>query len=116
MTFMAPVQRKHNARGQYKTNFNATEEDSIISRVIREEYEGFVERLIARLSTLSAINLTDIETSNYKDDIRSVMGQYLGASMAKAVINFVKKSSLWNLFCKANYARKASELRNHVRC
>ena len=47
MTFMAPVQRKRTARGQYESNFNATEEDSIISRVIREEYEGFVERLKA---------------------------------------------------------------------
>src|SRR5207249_395358 len=66
----------------------------------------------ARLNTLSATDLADIETSNYKDDIRSVLGQYLRASTAKIAVNFMKKPSLWNLFCKENYARKASELRN----
>jgi hypothetical protein len=109
---MAPVQRKRNARGQYKIDFNAAEEDSIVGKVVREEYEAFVERLKARLNALSATDLTDIKTSNYKEDIRSVLGQYLGASTAKVVVNFVKKSSPWNLFCKENYARKASELRN----
>lgn len=109
---MAPVQRKRNARGHYETDLNATVEDSIVGKVVREEYEGFIERLKVRLSMLSATDLTDIETSNYKDDIGSVMGQYLGASMAKVAINFVKKLNPWNLFCKENYARKTSELKN----
>ena len=112
LTFMAPVQRKRNAQGQYEIAFNTTEEGSIVGKVVREEYEGFVERLKARLNTLSATDLADIETSNYKDDIRSILGQYLGASTAKIAVNFVKKPSPWNLFCKENYARKASELRN----
>ena len=109
---MAPVQRKRNARGQYEIDFNAIEEDSIVGKMVREEYEGFIERLKARLNTLSATDLTDIEASNWKDNIRSVLGQYLGASTAKVAVNFVKKPSPWNLFCKENYARKASELRS----
>jgi len=107
---MASVQRKRNAQGQYEIDF--TEEGSIVSKVVREEYEGFIERLKARLNTLSATDLADIETSNYKDDIRSILGQYLEASTAKVAVNFVKKPSAWNLFCKENYVRKASELRN----
>ena len=90
---MAPVQRKRNAQGQYEIAFNTTEEGSIVGKVVREEYEGFVERLKARLNTLSATDLADIETSNYKDDIRSIMRQYLGASTAKIAVNFVKKLS-----------------------
>ena len=60
-------------------DFNATEEGSIVSKVVREEYEGFIERLKARLNMLSLTDLADIETSNYKDDIRSILGQIPGS-------------------------------------
>src|SRR5436309_14916598 len=49
LTFMAPVQRKCNAQGQYEIAFNTTEEGSIVGKVVREEYKEFVERLKARL-------------------------------------------------------------------
>ena len=62
---MAPVQRKRNAQGQYEIAFNTTEEGSIVGKVVREEYEGFVERLKARLNTLSATDLADIEMSTF---------------------------------------------------
>ena len=106
---MVPPERKRNARGQYEIGFNAREEGSVVGKVVREEYEAFVERLKARLNTLSAADLADIENPNYKDDIRSVLAQYLGANTAKIAINFVKKPSAWNLFIKENYGRKASE-------
>ena len=91
-----PVQRKRNAQGRYEIDFKATGKDSIIGKVVREEYEGFVERLKARLSTISPTDFTDIETSNSKDDIRSVPGQYQGANTAKIAVNSAKKPSPWN--------------------
>jgi len=104
--------RKRNARGQYEVNFNATDEGSVVGKVVREEYEAFVERLNDKLNTLSAAALAHIETPNWKDDIRSVLKQYLGASTAKVAVNFVKTPTAWNLFTKVNFARKASELRD----
>ena len=62
---MAPVQCKRNAQGQYEIAFNTTEEGSIVGKVVREEYEGFIERLKARLNTLSATDLADIEMSTF---------------------------------------------------
>ena len=109
---MSPLERKRNARGQYETGFNAAEEGSVVGKLVREEYEAFVERLKDKLNAVSAAELADIETPNWKNDIRSVLSQYLGASTAKVAVNFVKNPTPWNLFTKANYARNASELRD----
>jgi molybdenum cofactor biosynthesis enzyme MoaA len=108
---MSLLGRKRNARGQYEVDFNATDEGSVVGKLVREEYEAFVERLNDKLNTLSPADLAHIETPNWKDDIRSVLKQYLGASTAKVAVNFVKTPSAWNLFIKENFARKASELR-----
>ena len=43
---------------------------------------------LPRLSTLSAIDLTDIEISNYKDDIRSVMGTIPGSKYGQSSGHF----------------------------
>jgi type I site-specific restriction endonuclease len=109
---MSLLERKRNARGQYEISFNATDEGSVVGKVVREEYEAFVERLKDKLNTLSAVDLADIETLNWKDDIRSVLRQYLGASTSKVAVNFVKKPSPWNQFTQKHFARKASELRD----
>ena len=109
---MSPQGRKRNARGQYELGFNATDEGSVVGKVVREEYEAFVERLKDKLKTLSAADLADIETPNWNDDIRSLLKQYLGASTAKVAVNFVKPPTAWNLFTSEQFARKASELRD----
>jgi len=77
-----------------------------VGKLVREEYEAFVERLKDKLNAVSAAELADIETPNWKNDIRSSLSQYLGASTAKVAVNFVKNPTPWNLFTKANYARK----------
>ena len=96
-----------NARGNYQIDVNSIRGDSLIGSVVREEFEVFLTRLRARLNTLS---LTDSETLKVKDDIRSVLGQYLGGSTAKVAVNFVKNPNHWNQYCSDNYARVASEL------
>jgi hypothetical protein len=101
-----------NARGQYQLDINSIEENSLIGNVVREEVEAFITKLRARLNTLSAIDLTDDETSNFKDEIRSVLRRYMGGSTAKAAVNFVKKPNSWNLFCHDNYERTASQIRD----
>jgi hypothetical protein len=108
----SPLGRKRNARGQYEVGFNTTDEGSVVGKVVREEYEAFVKRLNDKLNTLSAADLAHIETPNWKDDVRSVLKQYLGASIAKVAVNFVKPPTGWNLFTSEHFARKASELRD----
>jgi len=112
LKFMSPLGRKWNAQGQYEIDFNAIEEGSIIGKVVREEYEAFMERLKDKLNMLPVADLAHMEIPNWKDDIRSVLKQYLGASTVKVAVNFVKKPSPWNLFTKEHFARKASELRD----
>jgi len=101
-----------NARGQYQLDINSIEENSLIGSVVREEVEAFITKLRTRLNTLSATDLTDDETSDFKDEIRSVLRRYMGGSTAKAAVSFVKKPNSWNLFCHDNYARTASQIRD----
>ena len=101
---------ERNVRGQYEPDINSIPADSLIAMIVREEYDAFITRVRDRLNTLSPTDLTDDDAPNLKDTTRSVLGQYLGASTAKAAMNFVKKSKSWNVFCQENYARIASEL------
>jgi hypothetical protein len=105
---MSPNQR--DARGQYQVDANSIKGDSLVGSVVREEFEVLLMKVRVRLNALSAIDLIDEETSNFKDDIRSVLGQYLGGSTAKVAVNFVKNPNSWNVFCQENYARVVSEL------
>lgn len=107
---MSTVQR--NARGQYQLDIDSIEDNSLIGNVVREEVEAFITKLRARLNTLSATDLTDDETSNFKDEIRSVLRRYMGGSTAKAAVSFVKKPNSWNLFFHDNFARIASQMRD----
>src|SRR5436190_19277517 len=108
MTFMSTVSR--NAKGQFQVDINSIEKNSLVGNIVQEEIEAFITKLRARLNTLSATDLADDKTSNFKDEIRSVLGRYLGGSTAKVAVNFVKKPNSWNLFCRDNYARTASEM------
>jgi hypothetical protein len=101
-----------NARGQYQLDINSIEENSLIGNIVREEVEAFITKLRARLNTLSATDLTDDETSNFKDEIHSILRRYMGGGTAKAAVSFVKKPNSWNLFCHDNYARIASQMRD----
>ena len=101
---------ERNVRGQYEPDTNSIPADSLIAMIVREEYDAFITRVRDRLNTLSPTDLTDDDAPNLKDTIRSVLGQYLGASTAKAAMNFIKKPNSWNVFCQENYARIASEL------
>jgi hypothetical protein len=100
-----------NVRGQYQLDINSIE-NSLIGNVVREEVEAFITKLRARLNTFSATDLTDDETSNFKDEIRSVLRRYMGGSTTKAAVSFVKKPNSWNLYCQDNFARIASQMRD----
>jgi hypothetical protein len=111
---MTPLRRKRNARGQYETDFNAAEAGSVVSNLVREEFEAFVETLKVKLNTLSEVDLADIQTPDWKDNIRSVFHQYLGVTTTKVALNFLKDPTAWNQFISENYAQKASELKDEA--
>ena len=50
----------------------------------------------------------------WKDNICSILHQYMGVSTIKAVVNFIKDPITWNWYTKENYTRKASELKDEV--
>ena len=64
---MSTVSR--NAGGQYQVDINSIEENSLVGNVVREEVEAFITKLRARLNTLSATDLTDDKTLNFKNEI-----------------------------------------------
>ena len=111
---MTPLQRKRNARGQYETGFNAAEAGSVVDNLVQQEFEAFLERLKVKLNTLFEANLADIQTPEWKDNIRFILCQYLGVGTTKVALNFIKDPITWNRYTKENYGRKALKLKNEA--
>ena len=111
---MTPLRRKRNARGQYETDFNAAEASSVVGNLVRQEYEAFVETLKVKLNSLSEADLADINTPDWKNNIRSVVSQYLGVGTTKVALNFIKDTTSWNRYTQENFTRKASELQDEA--
>ena len=110
---MTPL-RKRNARGQYVIDFNTADAGSVVGNLVRQEFEAFVETLKVKLNTLSEADLVDIQTPDWKNNIRSVLDQYLGVGMTKGALNFIKNPTTWNRYTQENYARKTSELKDEA--
>ena len=105
------MSESRNRAGQYTRNAKEAEkEDSLVSKIIHEEFELFRDRTLEKLNSALTTDPDDVELSRAKTDLKSAPAEHFGTHVASTVTTARKNG--WNSYMQANSKRKYEEFQS----